>query len=426
MLNRRNWVLRLSVILNVVILLYFGSHFATRNGAVVLIEELQASGRGLASLDQQPQQQPAVVQDAAGAPPEGVIGVAAAVQAPAPAAPETAVPVALPDGAPDPGTSGASADAGTAAKATSTTQKSGSSSPSDAAPTERSLQDVVQCVDKFVESRTAQRGDYWVLYNYIPATQKFHCWESVTYTTHADYTFLDNLSPMLERWRGPVSLAMYAPGTDFAATLDSIRYARDCGSPLVAQLVTFHVFFGARHMPRTIPRAGRAAAGPGAAAANCARPAPWLNVSSSSLYRTQKNLLYPVNVGRNIAREAAATHFLLASDIELYPSPGVIPDFLEMIRRQDRELLRPNPRVFPLPIFELEAGAVLPASKRELVSWNQTTSPNDEGPFLMPLTKKLLSRKQQLRRVLHPQLESQPFAISCAHCRLRWNRLYTS
>lgn len=45
MLARRNWLLRLSVILNVVILLYFGSHFATKNGAVVLIEELQVGMR---------------------------------------------------------------------------------------------------------------------------------------------------------------------------------------------------------------------------------------------------------------------------------------------------------------------------------------------------------------------------------------------
>jgi hypothetical protein len=26
------------------------------------------------------------------------------------------------------------------------------------------------------------------------------CYETITYTTHADYTFLDNLIPLLERW----------------------------------------------------------------------------------------------------------------------------------------------------------------------------------------------------------------------------------
>ncbi|XP_052123312.1 beta-1,4-glucuronyltransferase 1 [Frankliniella occidentalis] len=374
MLARRNWLLRLSVILNVVILLYFGSHFATKNGAVVLIEELQASGRNLASIDmpappqtdgpqandilppapppQQPQQQqqqqlqqatvadgaPAVVVAGGSNPDEGMPPPALLPQAAAPAADPAVTP----------------------AKATSTTQQQAQQSE----PTEKTLQDVIACHDRSIEPRTAQRGDYWVLYNYVQASESYHCWESVTYTTHADYTFLDNLSPMLERWRGPVSLAMYAPGTDFAPTLEAIRYARDCGSPLVAKLVTFHVFFGARHVPRVVPRPDKATL----PAANCSRPAPWTNVTASALYKAQKGLLYPVNVGRNIAREAAATHYLLASDIELYPSPGVIPDFLEMIRRQDKPLARPNPKVFPLPIFELEAGAVLPPNKKDLVT----------------------------------------------------------
>ncbi|XP_034234070.1 beta-1,4-glucuronyltransferase 1 [Thrips palmi] len=332
MLARRNWLLRLSVILNVVILLYFGSHFATKNGAVVLIEELQASGRNLASIDM-------------------------------PNPPQTDGPQSndINPPPPPPPPQQSSAQAAAVAAATSTTLGGGGG---EAPPTEKSLQDVIACHDRTVEPRTAQRGDYWVLYNYVTASETFHCWESITYTTHADYTFLDNLSPMLERWRGPVSLAMYAPGTDFAPTLEAIKYARDCGSPLVSKLVTFHVFFGARHVPRMVPRPDRAVLPP----ANCSRPAPWSNVTASSLYKAQKSLLYPVNVGRNIAREAAVTHYLLASDIELYPSPGVIPDFLEMVRRQDKPLARPNPKVFPLPIFELEAGAVLPANKRELVT----------------------------------------------------------
>jgi len=78
--------------------------------------------------------------------------------------------------------------------------------------------------------------------------------------------------------------------------------------------------------------------------------------------------MYPVNVGRNIAREAAATHYILPSDIELYPSPGVIPDFLDMIRRRDAAILHSNPKVFPLSIFELESDAPIPENKTHLVS----------------------------------------------------------
>lgn len=47
----------------------------------------------------------------------------------------------------------------------------------------------------------SQRGDYWILENYIPAAMSFRCDESVTYTTHGDYTFLDNLETLTSRWQ---------------------------------------------------------------------------------------------------------------------------------------------------------------------------------------------------------------------------------
>ena len=51
-----------------------------------------------------------------------------------------------------------------------------------------------------------------------------------------------------------------------------------------------------------------------------------------------------MNVGRNIARDAAMTHFILASDIELYPNPGLVHKFLEMIARNEPNMQRKNPR----------------------------------------------------------------------------------
>lgn len=156
-------------------------------------------------------------------------------------------------------------------------------------------------------------------------------------------------------------MALYAPGTDFAPTLASIRYLRQCGSPLVAEYATFHLYFGSGHVPKSVPRADR-----DSPAVDCSAPPPWTNATAA--YKGQKKLLYPVNVGRNVARESATTHYVLPSDIELYPSPGVIDGFMDLVRRQDPPLRRPKPMVFPLPIFELAANTRLPADKKELVS----------------------------------------------------------
>ena len=49
------------------------------------------------------------------------------------------------------------------------------------------------------------RNQYWVLYNYVRAEKVFNCNESLTYTTHGDFSFLDNLEPLLARWLGPTA-----------------------------------------------------------------------------------------------------------------------------------------------------------------------------------------------------------------------------
>ena len=51
-----------------------------------------------------------------------------------------------------------------------------------------------------------------------------------------------------------------------------------------------------------------------------------------------------------ISRETATTYFILASDIELYPSPNLIPKFLHMVSTYG--LLEDT--VYVLPIFEIE------------------------------------------------------------------------
>ncbi|GBP77924.1 hypothetical protein EVAR_26534_1 [Eumeta japonica] len=154
------------------------------------------------------------------------------------------------------------------------------------------------------------------------------------------------------RWMAPISLAIHAPGRDLGPTVDSIRYLRDClGSDLVRQFVTFHVFFSNKHIPSSIPKPEGFLSLP----YNCSLGPPYV-VNASATYMKEKDLLYPVNVARNVARDAALTHFILPSDIELYPSPNLVPKFLNMIARNAKPLnTSTNPRVFPISIFEVDA-----------------------------------------------------------------------
>jgi len=235
-------------------------------------------------------------------------------------------------------------------------------------------QHLFQCDDLTPRSYYALRGPYWVLYNYIKSERVFRCDESVTYTTHGDYTFLDNLIPLLERWQGPLSLAMYAPNEDFHETLIRIRYLRECSSKskLIRDFVTFHIFFDGNNYPKGgVPR------DPLKPVINCSEMEEPTFGEDLVTMKKKKKLTYPVNVARNVARDMSTTHFVLASDIELYPNPNLIPDFLNMVRVNDSKMQSPNPKVYVLSIFEVESYASLPGNKNELVAMlkNKTAIP---------------------------------------------------
>lgn len=101
---------------------------------------------------------------------------------------------------------------------------------------------------------------------------------------------------------------------------------------------------------------------------NCDELAPY--AQPRQLYKVEKNLTYPINVGRNIARDAALTHYVFVSDIELYPSLNVPKKFLEMIAKNPSALQTLNPTgrvVFPLSIFEIDARYEVPWNKTDLL-----------------------------------------------------------
>uniref|UniRef100_A0A8D8PPZ8 Beta-1,4-glucuronyltransferase 1 n=1 Tax=Cacopsylla melanoneura TaxID=428564 RepID=A0A8D8PPZ8_9HEMI len=381
MFTRRNWVLRSSIVINLLVLAYFGTCIVFQNGTLSFIREMQKSGRSLANLELAAQSGGSTSNDllqenmeiAGGGPfsssANDLVSSQSLVN------PQSSVETNSPRGTTVINSVQSFVDHRFVQKVSTTSDNSLDSdlvspnsninnSTSDQFKSKPSLQDVIKCNDVNPYFSTAQRGDYWVLYNYILAERKFHCWESITYTSHADYTFLDNLVPLLERWQGPISIALYTPGTDFDNTLKVIKYLRECTTPLITELVTFHLYFPARHVPKHIPKPSEVFKSP----TNCSILPPWSNTTASSTYKSQKKMLYPVNVGRNIARQTAATHYILASDIELYPSPGVITDFLDMVQRQDPPLLHKKPKVFPLSIFEVESNMNLPGDKTELVA----------------------------------------------------------
>ncbi|XP_045110967.1 uncharacterized protein LOC123504487 isoform X2 [Portunus trituberculatus] len=257
--------------------------------------------------------------------------------------------------------------------------------------------DLRECTTRPLRPFYQQRGDYWVLENYLPAVMSFRCDESITYTTHGDYTFLDNLEPLTSRWQGPVSVAVYAPGDDFNATVNTILYLRDCWAEGIKKYVTFHLFFHVNHTPKKIPSTEELLK----RKTDCGlEPPRWANVTT---YRQQKKLLYPVNVARNTARQAVQTYFVFPSDVELYPSINFIPEFFRMLKRPDVSNTT-NPRVFVFSIFEVQENVAVPETKEELLKMLEKKEAIPFHKFVCPKCHNVPMSKEWLKGPVKPGL----------------------
>lgn len=62
------------------------------------------------------------------------------------------------------------------------------------------LKTILKCHEKPFESKTVQRGKYWVLTNYVRAGHgKIGCHESITLTTHGYSSFFKHIPILIER-----------------------------------------------------------------------------------------------------------------------------------------------------------------------------------------------------------------------------------
>lgn len=172
-------------------------------------------------------------------------------------------------------------------------------------------------------------------------------------------------------WRAPISYTVYTQTQDVNASLDAIQYYRKClpGNQLIRAYVSFHIYFPVKHWTDTnqfdsIEKFDWPV--------NCQHynRSKLLIKPDPGIFGTQDKPIFTSNVARNIAREAANTYFILPCDIQLYPSVGFVEQFLDMVHL-NRSLVVTDPdqtpRVYPVPIFEIDEAERIPRNKVELL-----------------------------------------------------------
>ncbi|KAF9422148.1 hypothetical protein HW555_002169 [Spodoptera exigua] len=275
---------------------------------------------------------------------------------------------------------------------------------------------------------TGSRSNYRVIYNAIQSILYLNVShvDAVTYVTQATPEFLYHVVEIAKFWDGPISLAVYTPKYDLDIAMQILNHLCHC-YPLMAK-VSVHFFYPKRAVPKLrslkeIRMSLTTVSTPTLETFNLSttellrrklenyhnlnnntraqyiqkarknkiermtmkiagtRPQPptikFEDCSSSGsenveTYRKAKLMTYPINVGRNVARNASTTNYFLVSDIELVPSIGLAKNFLKMIRKLMGDEKRDSGCVFPktvfvVPLFEVERGEQIPHTKRKLI-----------------------------------------------------------
>ncbi|XP_034474546.1 beta-1,4-glucuronyltransferase 1-like [Drosophila innubila] len=214
-----------------------------------------------------------------------------------------------------------------------------------------------------------QHGNYWVWHDYIRRKHNFNGNKSITLTTHATYMDLGLLPTLLDRWQAPISLSIYACGSDFDKTIQSLSYLIYClkQGDLMRRFLSVHLVIDSENIPENLKRFGISFITP---PYTCARSAPFEKMRQDLTFWNKKKLTYPVNLLRNVARYNAETYYIMALDLQLVPPPNFVKKFLKFVQTYyilKSYISSPYTSVYCLPTFAHKPHAPLAQTKNQLI-----------------------------------------------------------
>lgn len=262
---------------------------------------------------------------------------------------------------------------------------------------------------------------YSVIYNAIKgrAYANVSKYDAVTYATQSTPEFIYHIVEIARYWDGPISLSVFVPGYDLDLTMQIMNQLCHCYSGM--RKVSLHLFYPKKYPPKIRTREELMITTTTVSTTTTnssieeimqakldkyrnlnnktrAQYIEWVRknkikrmmvrmpkkrmltpnlrfVDCSGLesfdmatYRKENNMIYPINVGRNVARNASMTNYFIVSDIEMVPSDSLAPKFLTMVRKLMGDKKRDEgyifaKAVFVVPLFEVERGEEIPRDK---------------------------------------------------------------
>ena len=194
----------------------------------------------------------------------------------------------------------------------------------------------------------------------------------VTIVSQCSVNHLAHLASLSERWKGPISVAVFAPDAQSVDTaVDYLLHLYHC-APSVRENVSVHLVYPLVVTIKDIPES-RQVDHQSMQCNTLANPVSQ-KLAQSRNYAFSSNAQYPNNLLRNVAISNAQTEYTFVVDIDMLPSSNLHRDFTVFIDRHYRSTqnkILEKDAAFVIPAFELQNGISVPEDKSLLQLWKQ-------------------------------------------------------
>ena len=193
--------------------------------------------------------------------------------------------------------------------------------------------------------------------------------DTVTLVTQCSVDHIYHLVNLVERWTGPVSLAMFAPGRHLSITMEAVTLLYQCLPPF-RQNISVHLVYPLVHVPSLIPSS------PPTSVPDCQDLRSKLqNILTTNHNYAISGVKYPNNLLRNVALQHAQTDFVMVTDIDMMPSHGLQQAFTAFSHKYslttNSSKIGAN-TVLIVPAFEILPHLSVPKDKASLLDlWKQ-------------------------------------------------------
>ncbi|XP_072025793.1 beta-1,4-glucuronyltransferase 1-like [Amphiura filiformis] len=191
-------------------------------------------------------------------------------------------------------------------------------------------------------------------------------YKDVTLVTQCSLHHLAHIVDLVDRWRGPLSVAIFGLASEVDTISTVMLTLREC-YPGIKQNVSFHLV----HPITEIVDGNSDAKETTLTKLPCESILPdlWERKLLTQNY-AQEGIPYPNNLLRNVARAGTSSKFLLVIDIDMLPSANMRTGFLHLahssiILQEETEYSRKTS--FVVPAYELRDGIPMPADKADLL-----------------------------------------------------------